>query len=491
MSEGNIELSQPSVNIKANKAVIICTGGSTGNLEFRTMFDPRLGPEFDGLGGMPFSDQDASGELAAMDIGAALGSAAGYANDAGGWLTTPQRFGCQYGYGKGYSKDSAIWPLVRANGIKPDFDSLVIVNMLGYRCGNEDDYNTNKYVEDRFRFFNTALSSVFIDPDGDGNAEALGGPIWAIFDADAVARNDWKMEQGIVDFDAGYAFKGDTLEELVQNIINKYYENIKMDPDVLVETIRKWNEAVDKGYDDEWGRANPINKIEKGPFYALWAVPSLHDTLAGLRVNGAMQVIDRRGAVIPNLFCAGEAQGAMRIHGLGRVMTSGYVAGMATASVNEEGMATCSLELDSEYAGPETNERTQIVNRYDVTNVNGLTKQEVDAQKAAAKAAKEAEEAAKAEAEADIDVIKFTGTSDNGMGGAIQIEISVKDDQIVAIDVLKQSETAGIGDVAFETLVPQALEAQGADIDGVAGATITTDAFKEALEIAIGKSEAK
>ena len=62
--------------MRAKKGVIVCTGGSIGNLNFRTMFDPRLGPEFDGLAGMPFSDQDASGELAAMKIGAAMGSLA-------------------------------------------------------------------------------------------------------------------------------------------------------------------------------------------------------------------------------------------------------------------------------------------------------------------------------------------------------------------------------------------------------------------------------
>ena len=53
----------PRVNIRARKAVIIATGGSTGNVEFRRMFDPRLTEEYCGLAGMPWSDQDASGEL--------------------------------------------------------------------------------------------------------------------------------------------------------------------------------------------------------------------------------------------------------------------------------------------------------------------------------------------------------------------------------------------------------------------------------------------
>src|SRR5271167_363783 len=34
------------INIRANKAVIVATGGSTGNVEFRRMFDPRLTEEY-------------------------------------------------------------------------------------------------------------------------------------------------------------------------------------------------------------------------------------------------------------------------------------------------------------------------------------------------------------------------------------------------------------------------------------------------------------
>ena len=35
-----------TVTVKANKAVIIGTGGSTGNVNFRRIFDPRLTEEF-------------------------------------------------------------------------------------------------------------------------------------------------------------------------------------------------------------------------------------------------------------------------------------------------------------------------------------------------------------------------------------------------------------------------------------------------------------
>ena len=87
-----------TLNIRARKAVIIGTGGSTGNVNFRRMFDPRLTEEYCGLAGMPWSDQDASGEIAAMGIGASLWGLTNFNGEFGSGLTKPGTVGGQYGY---------------------------------------------------------------------------------------------------------------------------------------------------------------------------------------------------------------------------------------------------------------------------------------------------------------------------------------------------------------------------------------------------------
>lgn len=480
-TDGTIETTKETVNIRAKKGVIIATGGSIGNELFRTMIDPRLGPEFDGLGGMPFSDQDASGELAAMEIGASLGVMANYQQEGGGHICTPKRFGCRYGYGSGFSEKSKVWPLVHANGIAPDWSSLCIVNMLGQRCGNEDLYNTGKYTDYRYKFFSTAFASVVVDPEGDGNAHRYGGPIWAVFDQAAADRNDWDMVQGIVDFDDGYAFKGDTLEELAANVINKYYENIKMDPIILRDTIERYNSYVDTGVDLEWGRTDLGHKIQQGPFYAVWAMPNLHDTFAGLRVNSDMQVQDIRGNLIPGLFCCGESSGGMRVHGLGRVMVSGYIAGRSAASLDDDGNVTVhSLKKEHEIVANAMVEDAKDAPVFQPRGEND---------EAAAKEPASADtSAAGTVSESETGTQVFTGTSDNGMGGAIQLQISVENGKMTAIEVLKQSETEGIGVPALDTLIEEALEKQSAKLDAVSGATITSDAFMEALAKAMEKA---
>ena len=51
-----------------------------------------------------------------------------------------------------------------------------------------------------------------------------------------------------------YVFKADTIEELAQKIVNKYYENIKMDPKTLADTVNRYNSFVAAGKDGDWGK---------------------------------------------------------------------------------------------------------------------------------------------------------------------------------------------------------------------------------------------
>ena len=75
------------LKIRARKAVIIATGGSTGNVNFRRIFDPRLTEEYNGVAGEPWSFQDASGELAAMAVGASLWGAYNQVGEFGSNIT--------------------------------------------------------------------------------------------------------------------------------------------------------------------------------------------------------------------------------------------------------------------------------------------------------------------------------------------------------------------------------------------------------------------
>ncbi len=330
---GNIESTKETINVKANKSVIIATGGHSSNVRFRTMFDPRQTIEYDGVSGEPFSKQDASGELAALAIGASMGTLANKTQDGGVDITQPRYFGCQYGYTNlRWEPTSKIFKLARASGLTcSSYEDIILVNALGKRFANEDNAllggkNPLQYTG----YFQQALSSVIVD-EGTGHARRIGGPIWAIFDQAAVDRRGWSLTDQDVDREDGRFFSGNTIEELAQNIVNKYYEDIKMDPAVLAETIRMYNMCVEVGADPAFGKTSLEYKIEQGPFYAAWATPCLHDCCSGLRVTSEMQVVDYEGNGIPGLYAIGESSGGMRVHGFGRVLTSAYIGGKFAA----------------------------------------------------------------------------------------------------------------------------------------------------------------
>ena len=79
-----------------------------------------------------------------------------------------------------------------------------------------------------------------------------------------------------------------------------------------------------------------------------------------------------------------------------------------------------------------------------------------------------------------------------GMGGKINFEITFSETEITAIEPVKHHETEGLGDRAFENVIPAILEAQSTDVDAWSGATITSDAIKaavqEAMELAAAQS---
>ena len=124
---------------RGRKGVIIATGGSTNNVNFRRMFDPRLTEEYCGGAGEPYSFQDASGELAAMAIGASLWGAYNQTGEFGPVITKPGQIGCQYGYRNlQWMPGSPIFNLARASGLRvADWQDLILVNQVGLRFYDE------------------------------------------------------------------------------------------------------------------------------------------------------------------------------------------------------------------------------------------------------------------------------------------------------------------------------------------------------------------
>ncbi len=351
-SENNIESTQPTMKLHARKAVIIATGGSTSDINFRRMFDPRLTPVVQ-VGGEPYTFQDASGELAAMAIGASLWGLANQTLENGATMRTQRALATKYNYTT-WKLESPIFPLVRATGFNvKDWQDLILVNQVGRRFYDEtkgdvphgnnggqvtpytpNDYRNAENVKfnpTKHNFTHAALAmNEYSEPP-----DYCAGPVWAIFDANAVEREGWKVVPPYVDPD-GYFFSANTLEELAAAIKNEYQAKA-MKGATLKATVQRYNSFVDAGEDKDFGKPVPKYKIQTPPFYAAWGTPVVHDTRAGLRINAKCQVIDMSGQVIPGLYCAGESAGGFNQHGMGRCATQGFIAGTDAATLPRYG----------------------------------------------------------------------------------------------------------------------------------------------------------
>jgi len=312
-----------TLNIQARRGVVLSTGGHTSNVNFRRMFDPRLTEEYQVVG-EPYSRQSGDGEIAAMQVGAALWGVACQTVETQARshiFEKPYVIGNQYGYPQGGGKrnenirNSPVKGIARGIGLQvADHQNLIQVNQFGRRFVNE--FATG------FDWWNPCLQQ------SAGKAEG-GGPIWAIFDAEAVKRENWTVAPPFVDPD-GWFFSANSLRELAGKIVSKYQKE-PMPAAALEETIARYNTFVDKGKDEDFGKPVPMHKFQTPPFYAAWSTPCIHDCISGLRINGKAEVIDLWGKIVPGLYCAGETSGGFNQHGLAKSLTFGRIAGREAA----------------------------------------------------------------------------------------------------------------------------------------------------------------
>ena len=356
---GNIDERRETVNIRARQAVILASGGHAGNPEVRSMFYPAMRePAFptSGRALLGPGGQDGSALVAGLRVGANL---AGMQQNLSYYTTfhVSTRLGTRDAY-TGMMPGHPTFGFRGSAGFNvgsSGFEEFIAVNQVGKRFFNEvrlparpgpsaypgdrgapgrgldhtpvDWRNCRKeWVRDMYNYDHGVHAALALN-EGSEAPEYYSGPIWAIFDQDAVDRNGWELRYPFVS-DNGYYFQADTIEELAAKV-EADHEFQRVPLNYLAETVTTWNGYVESGTDPEFEREvdAPMNRIATPPFYALSIMVIWHDSYGGLRVNGRQQVVDMQGKVIPGLYAGGEAVGGFNKHGLGKGHVHGYIAG--------------------------------------------------------------------------------------------------------------------------------------------------------------------
>lgn len=265
---------------------------------------------------------------------------------------------------------------------------------------------------------------------------------------------------------SGAYWKADTIEELVDQMgfTGQAREN-------AIRSINDYTRYAEQGRDEEYHVApSALHPIKKAPFYGARTrfgtnAMTFLTVTGGLRTNEYMQVCQDDDTPIDGLFNTG-------------IMTGDYYAGtynFVMPGQNLGGVCNClSYVLGTRLSDKGFEFPTGPIKKM-------TTPEEESIQNDGSAMA------AMMGGGAELTDGVYTGIGDGGMGGNIEVEVTVKDGKVSAI-TCAHNETQSIGGVALPTLVEQVIASNGAAIDGVSGATLTANAFAKAVADALSKA---
>jgi fumarate reductase flavoprotein subunit len=253
-----------TINVKANKGVVMASGGYDRNKDMAQQFSPHqlwaleTGVSYCALGN--FGD----GIRMGMEIGADLAG-------LGGTIGLP-------------TTNVGIAPTLPGNLIVTG----IMVNNNGLRFVAED----NHYGYVMRKVFNQESHLTW--QIWDQSAMDLGGA--------AVSGISMMSEDMSKEISDGVVVKSETIRGLA--------ESIGVNADNLENTINKWNEDMaSSGRDTVWGAQLGLSPMDNPPYYAVKVVEYNLGTIGGLRINGDCQVLNTNGKVIPRLYAGGQTAG--------------------------------------------------------------------------------------------------------------------------------------------------------------------------------------
>jgi fumarate reductase flavoprotein subunit len=185
-------------------------------------------------------------------------------------------------------------------------------NVMWLPVGSPIDGGTSHLVGNTSSMFIINKEGVrFADESIDRNS--LCNEIFGQTDSMAYLISDAK-NSGIVD---GYNAYGVSEESLIENgyvirgeSLADLDEQMGLEPGTLEKTVEQFNTAAKTGNDELFGRtlfeSGSDLDPENGPYYICPIVPVTHITYGGLVVNEGFQVVDANGNAIEGLYAAGE-----------------------------------------------------------------------------------------------------------------------------------------------------------------------------------------
>jgi len=308
---------------KANKGVILCSGGIGMNPDMLKKYIPTAYKVAVSGGPMPYH----TGECTRMALG--VGADMAGIDSWCGWESEMDNGTGNWVY---------FWSARQITQLP-----WLNIDIRGKRCNFYEWGAGDKSYQDKLPFAQAGQDRARAQIQ----ASRIGHRSYAIFDGNfeeymwkisnpplaerrPIAKEDPVVQQDLFDPDWRVEFekalengrmkKADTLEELA--------ELLELDPQVVKEAVDQWNENCAKGVDS--GTVYPLtevflNPILEPPFYGAKMGVIIGKTLAGLRVDEDLRVLDNQGKAISGLYANFTTAGGIcgeSTYGTGLVNTS-------------------------------------------------------------------------------------------------------------------------------------------------------------------------
>lgn len=414
-----------TVRYDANKAIIMATGGYSGNSVMMGAY-AEYGSEYL-VGGA--DSADGYGIYMMQEIGAMI------EEESMSYIPTFP-MGLEVSEGFGTIAPSYMWKA-----------GAICVNQEGNRFVDE----TSDSVEEREMALEEQPDAIQYDIFTDNIIEdtvALGSSVfWNYFYAPGMTYSS-------------HVVSASSLEELAGKL-NIPYEALKT-------TVESYNSHVDSGETDEFGRQytedslNPsynvaINKIEGENYYAIPLKALCVMTLGGVNINENAQVLDTEGNVIPGLYAAGECTNVW-----GRFVSGG-----------------------TGVMGPIVFGRLAARHAMNNTPAEGYaTKEALDVIKAEYFVKEEKASMPTFDMTVALNDGEYEATVD-GQEGTMTVKTTITDGKISNVEIVEKHESAFTAD-AQASIPAQIVENNSLEVEVVSGATLTSTrivtAVKDCLE---------
>lgn len=414
------------VTYTAKRGVIVCTGGYSANGKLMAKYVEN-GEYY--LAGGPAS-ADGNGLLLMQKVGAALNEEAMSAIP-----TFPMGLVSRDNPKTGTIASTYTW---KTGGI--------VVNQNGERFCNETESNPS-------------IREVALE-------EQPGAVQYDIFTDKIV--EDLRAAGSAYFYDAYFA--EDTMPgahvKVTADSIEELAEKIGVPAENLKATIESYNAAVEAGGTDEFGRLYDgttnaynlaVNKIEGEKYYAIRLHALCVMTLGGITANADMQVLDEAGNAIPGLYAAGEVVG-----GIWGKFVSGGTGVMGPIVF---GKIAARNVMNGELA-----------EGYTVKPASNLLDESLFVKETSTESLFDMSRALKDG--------EYTATVD-GQDGPMTVKTVIAGGKIASVEVVENAETQAIAAGALEQVPASIVETNSLDVDGVAGASLTSGRIKKAVALCL------